>query len=157
MAILRDYCLKLFRYNEWANQQVLEAVAQTNAQPRPMLNLLGHIAATQEIWLARILNTESQHQPIWPEYDLDSIREKLAEGSEEWSAFIETMNDEHFKEEHQYTNSKGKLFKTTLEDVVLHVVNHGTHHRAQLVKMLRDQGEEPPVTDYIFYTREAKH
>ena len=154
--MLKEYFLKLFRYNEWANQQVLDAVSQANAQPRPMLNLLGHIASTQEIWLARILNTDTQHQANWPEYDLETIKQKLPESSEEWAEFIETMNDEHLKEEHQYSNSKGKLFKTTLEDVVLHVINHATHHRAQLVKMLRDQGEEPPVTDYIFYSREAK-
>ncbi len=154
--MLKTYFQKLFRYNEWANQQILEAVAVTNAQPRPMLNLLGHIAAAQEIWLARILNSDNQNQQLWPENDLASIREKLRESSEEWSEFIETMNDEHFKEEHQYSNSKGKLFKTTLEDVILHVVNHATHHRAQLIKMIRDQGEEPPATDYIFYAREAK-
>lgn len=154
--MLKEYLLKLFRYNEWANQQVLQAVEKTNAQPRPMINLLSHIAASQEIWLARILNTDNQNQPLWPELDLAAIREKLKESSEEWSEFMETMNDEHLKEEHQYSNSKGKLFKSTLEDVVLHVVNHATHHRAQLVKMLRDQGEEPPVLDYIFYSREPK-
>ena len=154
--MLKAYFQKLFQYNEWANQQVVNAVRQAHTQPRPMLDLLSHMAASQEIWLARILNSDSQHQPTWPGHDLDTIQQKLTESSEEWSEFIETMNDEHMKENHQYANSEGKLFKTTLEDVVLHVVNHATHHRAQLVKMLREQGEEPPVTDYIFYSREEK-
>jgi uncharacterized damage-inducible protein DinB len=35
--------------------------------------------------------------------------------------------------------------------VLLHVVNHGTDHRAQLLRMLNDLGMETMSQDYIFY------
>jgi len=153
---MQGYFLKLFRYNEWANQNTLKAVAKAGSRPQTVLDYLSHILAAQDIWLGRVLNSGSRHDSIWPQYAFEEIQEKLPESSEEWTAFIETMNDDHFQEEHQYTNSKGKLFKTTLEDVILHVVNHSTHHRAQISRILREQGDEPPLTDYIFYTREQK-
>lgn len=38
-----------------------------------------------------------------------------------------------------------------LWQVLLHVVNHGTDHRAQLLRMLHDLGVETIPQDYIFY------
>jgi uncharacterized damage-inducible protein DinB len=35
--------------------------------------------------------------------------------------------------------------------VLLHVVNHGTDHRAQLLRLLNDLGVETTSQDYIFY------
>ncbi len=38
-----------------------------------------------------------------------------------------------------------------LWQVLLHVVNHGTDHRAQLLRLLNDLGVETTSQDYIFY------
>jgi uncharacterized damage-inducible protein DinB len=38
--------------------------------------------------------------------------------------------------------------------VLLHVVNHGTDHRAQLLRLLHDLGVKTEAQDYIFYTYE---
>jgi uncharacterized damage-inducible protein DinB len=39
-----------------------------------------------------------------------------------------------------------------LWQVLLHVVNHGTDHRAQLLRLLNDLGVETSYQDYVFYT-----
>lgn len=41
-----------------------------------------------------------------------------------------------------------------LWQVLLHVVNHGTDHRAQVRRVLHDLGVRTPPQDYIFYTYE---
>ncbi len=38
-----------------------------------------------------------------------------------------------------------------LWQVLLHVVNHGTDHRAQLLRLLHDLGVKTGPQDYIFY------
>ena len=38
--------------------------------------------------------------------------------------------------------------------VLLHVANHGTDHRAQILRSLNDMGLETPPQDYIFYVYE---
>lgn len=38
--------------------------------------------------------------------------------------------------------------------VLLHVANHGTDHRAQLLRLLNDLGVETSYQDYIFYVYE---
>jgi len=39
----------------------------------------------------------------------------------------------------------------TVWQVLLHVVNHGTDHRAQLLRLLHDLGIKTAAQDYIFY------
>jgi uncharacterized damage-inducible protein DinB len=41
-----------------------------------------------------------------------------------------------------------------LWQVLLHVVNHGTDHRAQLLRVLNDLGVKTTYQDYIFYVYE---
>lgn len=41
-----------------------------------------------------------------------------------------------------------------LWQVLLHVVNHGTDHRAQLLRLLHDMGVETGYQDYVFYLYE---
>ena len=38
--------------------------------------------------------------------------------------------------------------------VLLHVVNHGTDHRAQILRLLNDLGVKTTAQDYIFYVYE---
>ena len=42
----------------------------------------------------------------------------------------------------------------TVWQVLLHVANHGTDHRAQILRSLNDLGLETPPQDYIFYVYE---
>jgi uncharacterized damage-inducible protein DinB len=39
------------------------------------------------------------------------------------------------------------------EDIVLHVVNHGTYHRGHVASMLRGASVPAPITDYPVYLK----
>lgn len=53
----------------------------------------------------------------------------------------------------EYKNSTGKTFQNSRYDILIHVLNHGTYHRAQIATELRGHGIEPINTDYITYMR----
>jgi uncharacterized damage-inducible protein DinB len=42
----------------------------------------------------------------------------------------------------------------TLWQILLHVANHGTDHRAQLLRLLNDLGQKTAPQDYVFYIYE---
>jgi uncharacterized damage-inducible protein DinB len=44
-----------------------------------------------------------------------------------------------------------EVWDLILWQVLLHVVNHGTDHRAQILRSLNDLGVETSSQDYIFY------
>lgn len=50
--------------------------------------------------------------------------------------------------------SEGEDKDLILWQVLLHVVNHGTDHRAQLLRLLNDVGVKTPPQDYVFYAYE---
>jgi uncharacterized damage-inducible protein DinB len=52
-----------------------------------------------------------------------------------------------------YKDSKGNPYRQPLWQLILHVVNHGTHHRGQASGFLRALGHTPPVLDLVAYYR----
>lgn len=69
-----------------------------------------------------------------------------------WLEIVQT--DWDFNRNINYTNTKGESFVNTIGDIMAHVANHGTHHRAQIASAIRGEGFAPPATDLIFYIRE---
>ena len=54
------------------------------------------------------------------------------------------------------TNSKGETFSNKIKDILFHIINHSTYHRAQIATDLKQNGIEPINTDYIFYKRKLE-
>ena len=52
-----------------------------------------------------------------------------------------------------YDDFKGNPWKTPAWQVILHVVNHATHHRGQAAGFIRAMGKTPPVLDLMAYYR----
>jgi uncharacterized damage-inducible protein DinB len=74
--------------------------------------------------------------------------------SVQWKDWVNNASDMSLEHVFQYYSTKRELFKDSTWQVVLHVFNHGTYHRGQLVNMLRQLGvEKIPQTDFIVWTR----
>jgi len=52
-----------------------------------------------------------------------------------------------------YSDMSGNPWKQPLWQLILHVVNHGTHHRGQVSGFLRAMGHVPPKLDLVNYYR----
>jgi uncharacterized damage-inducible protein DinB len=75
-----------------------------------------------------------------------------------WADFAASVTEQELKTPLQYRNIKGEEFSQPLHEILLHVFNHGTYHRGQLVTMLRALGHEgalPPI-DFIVWCRKIK-
>lgn len=142
---------KLIDYDQWANKKVLEVVCTTEVENSNQFSeirkLLSHLFAAQQIWIARITG-ESAGLEIWPDLSLQEIQELMEENPGKLRAQI------HKKDQVvSYSNSSGTPFSNTVEEVLTHLAIHGQHHRAQIARLLRGAGAEPPTTDLIFYLR----
>lgn len=54
-----------------------------------------------------------------------------------------------------YRDMQGNHWKNSIWEIVLHVVNHGTHHRGQVAGFLRAMGHTPPTLDLMAFYRAA--
>ena len=67
--------------------------------------------------------------------------------------WAEGLADKDWLREVSYRTMAGTPYVTPLWQIVLHVVNHGSHHRGQITNMLRQLGIKPANLDLIGFYR----
>lgn len=147
--------IKLFRYDSWANEEVLRSLRARTKPPDRAVKLLAHIASAQWLWLERMKGVP-QSFPVWPEWKLAEIEAQLTKLKREWKVFLGEKKAADLALRFQYTNTKGEHFSSTIGDASLHVAMHGSYHRGQIAMLIREAKEEPPYTDYIHAVRAGK-
>jgi len=148
---MKKYFLKLYQYNAWANQRVLNCLNQQNVHHEKILSLMGHVAVAETLWFHRIKGLQVPDLKLWGNYSLDEIEAMMTKADHQWLEFIEET--ENFDRELSYTNYTGNPYTNNVETIMIHTVNHASYHRAQVAMLLRQNNFEPINTDFITYDR----
>jgi uncharacterized damage-inducible protein DinB len=143
----------LYAYNQWANERVIKALENAQGGTSRCLQLMTHILSAQQAWLQRITNIP-RTVALWDTLPLEQLKPLFAENHQHWNNFWANFQADQFDDKVSYTNSQGKAYSNTVKDIVTHNVNHATYHRAQINQLLRQNGYEPVLTDFIAYRRE---
>ena len=69
-------------------------------------------------------------------------------------AFLAASNDEELQRIVHYTNLHNRSFAFPLWQLMAHVVNHGTQHRAEAAALLTDWGYSPGDMDLSLFLTE---
>ncbi len=143
---------QLWSYNNWANNLLFKTYeGYGERMPASCLRLLSHIVNTQSHWLNRVTGGP-QKVGVWDEHDWDGCKRLHEETAQELKAIMEAHAAE-MQVKIEYANTQGRVFQNTLSDILLHVFNHGTYHRAQIAQEMRKNGLDPINTDYINFVR----
>lgn len=145
---------RLFRYTRWAHTRVLDALRSAHSPPTRAVRLFSHILRAQDVWYGRVADTAHATLELWADESLSACADRLESSMRRWQTVLDASAPHDLDQPIAYTNSSGTAFETPLRDIFSHVVNHGTHHRAQIALVLREADIAPPVTDYIFFLRE---
>jgi len=139
----------VFQYNYQLNQRIIKQLIKVeNDLPKEIMALLSHSINAHQIWNARINN--SKPLGVNEKHNLEKC---TSLNTENYENTIGILNTDVFERRVCYQNSKGKIYKNTVQEILFHVVNHYSHHRGQLIIQLKKAGLKPIVTDYIFYKR----
>jgi uncharacterized damage-inducible protein DinB len=138
-------------YNFWANLRLI-GIFQAEYRHEASIRLFSHLLNAHDTWLARIRQQEPQFD-IWEIHVVNSF-ERVNELNYQHS--IRLLSEEHeLGRIITYQNTSGKSFQNSISDILLHVVNHGTHHRAQIAGHMKKAGIDVPPIGYIVYKRES--
>ena len=86
--------------------------------------------------------------------DMKELGNNLLHQNRMWYEWINNANEHQLQHVFQYQNTKREQFKQPIYQMLVHVFNHGTYHRGQLINMLRQLGvEKIPRTDFIDWSR----
>lgn len=159
--------LTLYDYNYWANGRILDAAEQLTAEQytTPVAGVshgsaratLVHTLAGEQIWRLRCLEEVSPKR-LLSEDDLPTsaaLRRLWAEEESAMRAGLARLTDESLAEAVAFTTTSGRPFSQTLGSLLVHVVNHGTQHRAEAAVILTAFGQSPGDVDLVKYLREV--
>lgn len=140
----------LLRYTELADQSVISIFNHTVLVLPQAEHLFSHILNAQHIWLSRINKTET----LYDRFQDHPKEEFLAFLQENMAGFKQVLQNRDLEEILPYTISTGDAFENSIGDIMFHVVNHSTYHRAQIASLFKQAGLTPPVTDYVYLKRQ---
>lgn len=151
---MKKHFLKLFGYDKFENEAMLVSVIEAN-YPGATGKLMAHLLSAQQIWLNRCKGiAPASPVVLWPDWEADTFQQRLQNNYGQWTEYLNGLKDSDFDEVIRYKNSLGNSYDNKLVDILTHVINHGTHHRAQIGQQLKQAGvEKLPNTDYIAFMR----
>jgi uncharacterized damage-inducible protein DinB len=151
-------------YEYWANERLLQVIGTLTEeqQQQEIISSFSsvhktclHIWDAASIWWQRVHKAEEVVVPSLSFHPtMNEIENGLLQQNTQWIEWIRSANDADLTYVLPYKNMKGDAFEQEVKEILLHINNHGTYHRGQLVTMLRQLGvEKIPQTDYILYSR----
>jgi uncharacterized damage-inducible protein DinB len=148
------------RYSGWASRKVLDAALALSPEDRakPMsvshesvANTLAHIYFGDAIWYSRIADASYPVPPHDALPSLDFVIEEWPRLQAKWETWADGATDTDLARNVSFKSRFVGNAGLPAWQIVVHVVNHATLHRGQIVGMLRQLGMKPPATDILFY------
>ncbi len=130
-----------------SHEQFTHAVGYSHGSVRDQVV---HLMSVDDVWFSELRGVEpSEPFPPANSDDRDIIRAHWDSIEQRMRDYLAELRDD-------------MLFATPIDEpdedkdlvvwqVLLHVANHGTDHRAQLLRLLSDLGVKTTSQDYIFY------
>jgi len=154
---LQNMTDRLLRYNLWANERLTSWLLtidrhvlyeETGSSFGTIDRTLQHILSAQVYWYSILAKGESNtfDLPV-KEKAVDAVVMDLVNSSKQLAS-LSVLNEQQLTERIQVSDSMQSRY-----EYILHVVNHSSYHRGQVVALCRMLGikQEIPVTDYDGY------
>ena len=154
------------KYHAWATARLLDAAAQLSPEELRhdfhiatdnVVGTLVHIFAADRVWIGRLKQTPPAQFVSESDHDFAALLEKWQAVSAAWQEWAAELTDQSAQEIFTYRDLKGNSWSQPVWQIVLHVVNHGTHHRGQVSGFIRSLGHTPPPLDLIVYYRQSQN
>ena len=147
---MKTFFNDLFEYNHHMNQKVIQSFSHhSDKASEKSVKFINHLLNAHQIWNNRI-DPKEEVSSIWQIHSLGKLKEMDTYNFERSLEILEKIN---LDAELEYTNTKGATFNNKVKEVLFHVINHSTYHRAQIASDFKESGITPEVTDYIVYKR----
>lgn len=111
-----------------------------------------HLADVDDVWFSDLRGQDGPTEWLEPMSSAD--RQQIRAGWDLVEAgmrqYLETLQDDMLSDK----PLSGEDADLTVWQVLLHVINHGTDHRAQLLRLLNDLGQRTGPQDLVFHIYE---
>lgn len=161
-----EYIHLIWDYNYWAHHKLMDNIMTISHDDfvREIDYGLGslhrhmvHVMWTEALWLRRIQGQERINWTIEDYPTRENVIQQWASVEKDYRSYLDSLTIEELNREIPvYSQSADKTYPHYVKDILIHVVNHGTDHRAQMLRLIGDYGGQTFEQDIIFYLREKQ-
>ena len=164
MALSVEDLRQHLQYSAWASQRLVHAASELSeaellrdfqTADHSVLGTLVHTFAADRLWLGRMRKAPRPQYSSEADYRLAVLESEWPAVYHGWDDLLKGWTDEEVRSDLTYLDLKGNQWTQPVWQLVLHVVNHATHHRGQAAGFLRTMGRVPPPLDLVAFYRMA--
>jgi uncharacterized damage-inducible protein DinB len=157
----------LTRYKAWANEKVFrmmadlpedEVVRQRATRFGNMVHTLNHVYVIDRVFQAHLLGQRhgysARNTPTHP--PLAELRQDVRVLDRWYVDYAATLKPEDLQRKIQFEFIGGGSGVMSCDEMILHVVNHGSYHRGFVGDMMYQAGVTPEATDLPVFLREVQ-
>jgi uncharacterized damage-inducible protein DinB len=162
MISIRQLLRYQLDFSTWAAERTLAAAAALTSEElaqdfktsdKSILGTLTHIYRAERVWLNRLQDKKVDFR-VDGDDTFVALQKNWPELRGGWADWARTLSEEGAAAEFKYSDLKGNAWMQPVWTIVLHVVNHSSHHRGQAVGFMRALAHTPPNVDLITFSRE---
>lgn len=152
---------RLFRYKAWANDELLTALAALGGNS-PVTGLaiqaLSHSYVVDRIFAAHLRRqahayTSANLTELPP---LEELSADIRKSDREYIGYVSSLRGEQLAERIDFTFTDGAPGRMSREEMLMHVINHGTGHRGQVSALMLLNSVQPARDGFTTYLHEAE-
>jgi uncharacterized damage-inducible protein DinB len=156
IATMENRFVKQFEFEFWSNTEILIALKSLKeADPRAIL-LFSHLLSSHRMWLCRV-NKTAMTCTLFQERTLLECEVLMAENLRDWKLFLAGKSVEDLETTIEFMSAweaNPSKRKMTIEDAIIHLINHSSYHRGQIVASIKGKVADLPLATYIIYASE---
>lgn len=150
-----------FNYKRWADERTLRAVENINRNAFPdsyafALQQLNHMVIVEELFNSRLTNNSAPHGSTNTEVvpDLAELKGRLLASCDWYSSYVSSL--ENIDKQISFTFADGRRGMMTVQEILFHIVNHGSYHRGNIAHALDLASVPHPIDGYGMYIHERE-
>ena len=149
---------KLFLYKQWSDQRLFQAIAQIDqanyledyhfAQQQ-----LNHMMIVEELFRSRLEHQKTLHTQtntdVLPAFE---VLQQRIEASDVWfTNSVQDIQVEQLAEMINFQFIDQRMGRLSVEEILFHIINHGTYHRGNIVHALHHAKIAYPADTYTVF------
>jgi uncharacterized damage-inducible protein DinB len=147
---------KQFEFEYWSNGTILKALRSLKEKDERALFLFSHLLSSHCMWLSRV-NKTGFTCTLFQERTLDECEQLMKENLEGWKKYLSDKSATDLEQTIEFmvaweTNPTKR--KISIEDALVHLINHSSYHRGQIIAGIKGKVDELPLSTYVIYASE---
>jgi uncharacterized damage-inducible protein DinB len=158
---MHDTLQHLFRYKAWANDELLTALARLGGESLITglaIKALSHSYVVDRIFAAHMRRTAHAYTSanLSEMPTLEDLSADIRASDREYIDYVSALDRDQLAERIDFAFTDGAAGRMSREEMLMHVITHGTGHRGQVSAVMLLNSVAPAKDGFTTYLHEAE-